>query len=65
MKILLDMNLSPLWVPFLEAEGYEVKHWSEIGAITAPDIEIMEWARSNDFVVFIHDLQIVCRELYF
>ncbi len=46
MKILLDMNLSPLWVPFLEAGGYEVKYWTEIGAITAPDIEIMEWARS-------------------
>ena len=40
MKIVLDMNLSPLWVPFLEAGGYEGKHWTEIGAITAPDIEI-------------------------
>ncbi len=56
MKIVLDMNLSPVWVPFLEIEGYKVKHWSEIGAITAPDTEIMEWARSNGYVVFTHDL---------
>ena len=35
MKIVLDMNLSPAWVPFLETKGHIVKHWSEIGAITA------------------------------
>lgn len=56
MKIVLDMNLPPIWVPYLEAEGYEVKHWREIGADSAPDIDIMEWARNNDFVVFTHDL---------
>ncbi|MGZ8245257.1 DUF5615 family PIN-like protein [Methylomagnum sp.] len=56
MKILLDMNLSPLWVPFLQAAGYTVKHWSEIGDITAPDTEIMEWARLNGYIVFTHDL---------
>lgn len=56
MKILLDMNLPPIWAPYLEVEGYEVKHWREIGSISAPDIEIMEWARNNDYVVFTHDL---------
>jgi predicted nuclease of predicted toxin-antitoxin system len=56
MKIVLDMNLSPAWIPFLKAGGHEVKHWSEIGVITATDIEIMEWARNNDFIVFTHDL---------
>jgi predicted nuclease of predicted toxin-antitoxin system len=56
MKIVLDMNLSPAWVSFLETAGHKVKHWSEIGAITAPDTEIMEWARSNGYVVFTHDL---------
>jgi predicted nuclease of predicted toxin-antitoxin system len=40
----------------LETAGHEVKHWSEIGAITAPDSEIMEWARSNEYIVFTHDL---------
>lgn len=56
MKIVLDMNLSPAWIPFLKAGGHEVKHWSEIGVITATDIEIMEWARNNDYIVFTHDL---------
>lgn len=56
MNILLDMNLSPAWVPFLESKGYLAKHWSEIGAITAPDSEIMEWARNNGYIVFTHDL---------
>jgi predicted nuclease of predicted toxin-antitoxin system len=56
MKIVLDMNLSPVWQQFLEVEGHEVKHWSEIGATTAADTEIMEWARSNGYVVFTHDL---------
>lgn len=56
MKIILDMNLSPAWIPFLRVEGYEVRHWSEIGDARASDMEIMEWARSNDYVVFTHDL---------
>lgn len=56
MKILLDMNLSPAWVPFLEHEGYEVRHWSHIGPYDAPDTEVMDWARKNNYVVFTHDL---------
>jgi len=56
MKILLDMNLSPLWVSFLEAEGYKVRHWKDIGAADAPDTEIMAWARNNGHIVFTHDL---------
>lgn len=56
MKILLDMNLPPAWVPYIEAGGHEARHWSNIGSITAPDLEIMEWARNNGFVVFTHDL---------
>jgi predicted nuclease of predicted toxin-antitoxin system len=31
MKILLDMNLSPRWVRFLEQEGFEAAHWSTVG----------------------------------
>lgn len=56
MKIVLDMNLSPTWEPFLEGNGYETKHWRNIGAIDAPDTEIMEWAKTNGYIVFTHDL---------
>jgi predicted nuclease of predicted toxin-antitoxin system len=56
MKILVDMNLSPDWVPLLQAAGFEAVHWSRIGNPAAKDAEILSWARENDFIVFTHDL---------
>lgn len=56
MKIILDMNVSPVWVDYLQAEGFDTVHWSSIGSIYAPDHEIMAWAWSNTYVVFTHDL---------
>jgi predicted nuclease of predicted toxin-antitoxin system len=56
MKILLDMNLSPHWVRFLEQEGFEAAHWSAVGDPRATDSTIMSWAAKNGFVVFSHDL---------
>ena len=47
MKLVVDMNLSPEWLPFLHAHGFEAVHWSatlrvhrealERGAILAID----------------------------
>jgi len=31
MKLLLDINLSPTWVGFLEENGFEAVHWSTTG----------------------------------
>ncbi len=56
MNIVIDMNLSPQWVSVLAAAGHHAVHWSDVGAANALDREIMEWARSNGFVVFTHDL---------
>ena len=56
MKIVIDMNLSPQWVPILKSAGHEPIHWSQIGADNAPDREIMTWARNNNHIVFTHDL---------
>jgi len=56
MKLLIDMNLSPKWVSVLKEAGMEAVHWSRIGRIDAPDYEILEYARSNRYVVFTHDL---------
>ena len=56
MKILLDMNLSPLWVPVLVQAGFEAVHWSTVGRQNAPDSELMLWAKQNEYVVFTHDL---------
>ena len=56
MKLLLDMNLSPSWVRFLEENGFEALHWSTIGDRTATDAVIMAWARDRGVVVITHDL---------
>lgn len=56
MKLLIDMNLSPLWISFLSESGFESIHWSGIGAPSAPDTEIMDYASANGLIVFTHDL---------
>jgi predicted nuclease of predicted toxin-antitoxin system len=56
MKLLVDMNLSPLWIPFLEQHGFQAVHWSALGSASAPDAEIMEYANSGGYIVFTHDL---------
>ena len=50
------MNLSPLWVEALQERGFEATHWSRVGDPRAPDREILEWARKEEYVVFTHDL---------
>jgi len=56
MKLLVDMNLSPKWVGYLVAAGYEAIHWSVLGAGNAPDSEIMAYAREGNFAVLTSDL---------
>jgi len=56
MKILIDMNLSPWWVPALASHGVEAVHWSDVGAVTAPDSEIMEYANAHGYAILTHDL---------
>ena len=56
MKILIDMNLSVLWVQTLLDEGIEAVHWSSVGESDAPDDEIMQYAADQGYVVFTNDL---------
>lgn len=56
MKLLVDMNLSPRWVTWLANEGWQAKHWSEVGKANASDFEILTYAAANDYVVLTHDL---------
>ena len=56
MKLLIDMGLSPEWRETFEVNGFESRHWSEIGNPKAKDREILDWALENGFVVFTHDL---------
>jgi predicted nuclease of predicted toxin-antitoxin system len=56
MKIIIDMNLSPRWVDFFSQHGFEAVHWSKIGSASAPDAEIMGFAKDNGYIIFTHDL---------
>ena len=56
LKLLVDMNLSPDWVPALRKQGWEAVHWSTVGDPRASDKDIMEWAAAHRYVVFTHDL---------
>jgi len=56
MKILVDMNLSPDWVPVLKDAGFEAVHWSKLGDPSASDPIVMNHAAAHGYVVFTHDL---------
>lgn len=56
MKILIDMNLSPLWVDTFARYEIEAIHWVSVGDPRATDHAIMEWASENGCIVFTHDL---------
>jgi len=56
MRIVVDMNLSPAWVPVLSCHGFEAQHWSELGPVAAEDRVIFDHARSHDAVILTQDL---------
>lgn len=56
MKLVIDMNLSPLWCTFFEQAGYQAVHWSGVGDARATDRLITAWAKANEYIVFTHDL---------
>lgn len=56
MKIIVDMNLSPSWIPVLERNGFPAVHWFSIGDERAPDPVVLAWARQHDHVLFTNDL---------
>jgi predicted nuclease of predicted toxin-antitoxin system len=56
IQLLVDMNLSPDWVPLLQEHGWSAVHWSTIGDPRAPDQTIMAWALAHHHIVFTHDL---------
>ncbi len=56
MKLLVDMNVSPGVCESLEFAGFESAHWSKLGDPAAPDAEILEYARTNGYLLLTHDL---------
>ena len=56
MKLLLDMNIPLKYESLLKDKGIMVLRWSDVGSPNAQDVEIMDYARMNDFVVLTFDL---------
>lgn len=56
MKFLVDMNLSLEWLTVLDKAGWSARHWSAVGSPTAPDTELLVWARQNGWVLLTQDL---------
>ena len=56
MKFLVDMNMSPLWVPFFIGAGFEAIHWSTVGRVSAKDSEIVAFAITHGWIILTHDL---------
>lgn len=56
IKLLIDMNLSPDWVPALTRGGWPAVHCSTVGDPRAGDRTIMDWAAKHEHVLFTHDL---------
>lgn len=56
VAVLVDMNLSPAWVDWLQRHGCQAVHWSVVGDARAKDRVVLDWARDHDHVLFTHDL---------
>lgn len=56
IRIVVDVNLSPSWLPVFEKHDIPALHWSSVGDIRASDDAVLTWARENGYVVFTHDL---------
>ena len=50
------MNLLPRWIAALSNAGCQAVHWSTVGPSDASDVEIMNFAAENEYVVLTHDL---------
>lgn len=56
IRVVIDMNLGPPWIDTLSRAGIDAVHWSNVGAMTAPDAVIFAWATANDRIILTCDL---------
>lgn len=49
--VLVDRNLSPGWVRFLQEEGHEAVHGSTVGAADAPDATRMRLSQLHTIML--------------
>lgn len=56
IRLLADVHISPKTVADLQKQGYEIMRSSEVLPASAPDINILEFARTENWVVLTQDL---------
>ena len=56
VRLLADVHISPKTVGDLQKQGYEIMRSSEVLPANAPDINILEFARTENWVVLTQDL---------
>ncbi|MEA5488054.1 MULTISPECIES: DUF5615 family PIN-like protein [Pseudanabaena] len=56
IRLLADVHISPKTVGDLQKQGYEIVRSSEFLPANAPDINILEFARTENWVVLTQDL---------
>lgn len=56
MTLLIDVCLTPEWVGYFAQHHIASVHWSSPGPIDADDRVIFEYAKTEGYVVFTHDL---------
>jgi len=56
LRLLADMNLSPLTVAALQADGYDIVRVSSLLPTTTADSVILELARQREMVIVTQDL---------
>ena len=56
IRLLADIHISPKTVGDLQEQGYEIIRSSEVLPANAPDINILEFARIENWVVLTQDL---------
>ena len=56
IRLLADVHISPKTVADLQKQGYEIMRSSEVLPANAPDINILEFAGTENWVVLTQDL---------
>jgi predicted nuclease of predicted toxin-antitoxin system len=56
LPVLVDVNLSPSWVDWLQRHGCQAVHWSAVGDPRAKARVVLQWASDRGHVLFTHDL---------
>jgi predicted nuclease of predicted toxin-antitoxin system len=56
LKVIVDVNLSAVWVAYLKERGHDTAHWSSIGEHNASDREIMRHCAEVEAIILTGDM---------